>query len=277
MGRIAQLFDSLSARRRAALVPFLTAGDPAPGATVPLMHAMVEAGADMIELGIPFSDPMADGPVIQQASERALAQGVHLADVLGMVAEFRAADPVTPVILMGYLNPIEAAGHEAFAAKAGQAGADGLIVVDLPPEEGEELNGLLRANGIDPVFLLAPTTDRERTRVICEAASGFIYYVSLRGVTGAANLDLGEVRSRISAIKQLTGLPVGVGFGISDAETAARMAEFADAIIVGSAVVRRIAESGGDLEQARRAVTAFIRELRQAIESVTDNRRAAGS
>lgn len=277
MERIAHTFAALRARRRAALVPFITAGDPGPGATVPLMRAMVEAGADMIELGIPFSDPMADGPVIQQASERALAHGLHLSDVLSMVAEFRNHDQVTPVILMGYLNPIEAAGHEAFAARAGDAGADGVIVVDLPPEEGEEFNSLLRKNGIDPVFLLAPTTDPERIRVICAAASGFIYYVSLRGVTGAGNFDLGEVRSRIHAIKQLTTLPVGVGFGISDAVTAARVAEFADAIIVGSAVVRRIAECGGDLDQACSVVRAFVGDLRRAIDSNTDATRAAGS
>jgi tryptophan synthase alpha chain len=277
MGRIAQTFESLRRQRRAALVPFVTAGDPEPSATVPLMHSMVEAGADMIELGIPFSDPMADGPVIQQASERALARDVHLADVLAIVAEFRVQDPATPVILMGYLNPIEAAGYEAFARRAGEAGADGLIVVDLPPEEGEDLNRLLRNNGIDPVFLLAPTTTPERLQVICDAASGFIYYVSLRGVTGSANLDLAEVRTRIAQIKQQTSLPVGVGFGISDAATAGHVAEFADAIIVGSAVVKRIAECGNDVEQARRKVAAFVRELRTAIESGTGSAQAAQS
>lgn len=268
MSRIAEKFAELKAAHRVALVPFLTTGDPGPDATVPLMHDLVAAGADLLELAIPFSDPMADGPVIQRASERALQRGIFTEQVLASLSEFRRDDDRTPVVLMGYLNPIEAMGYERFAKAAAAAGADGCIVVDLPPEEGAELNDLLRNNAIDPVFLLAPTTTEQRIQTICDAASGFIYYVSLRGVTGAGNLDLDEVRGRIATIRRHTRLPVGVGFGINDPQTAAEVAGFADAVIVGSAVMRIIEKHQDDLDRARSEASAFIAGLRQAIDGV---------
>jgi tryptophan synthase alpha chain len=248
MSRITQTFDRLRGQR-AALIPFITAGDPDPSGTVAMMHRLVEAGADIIELGVPFSDPMADGPVIQRASERALARGVKPADVFAMVAEFRRRDQDTPVILMGYLNLIEALGYERWVDAAADAGVDGEIVVDLPPEEAGELKSRMEERGLDLIFLVAPTTSPERIDIICRAARGFVYYVSLTGVTGAATLDGGSVQAHIDAIRSRTRLPVGVGFGIKDAASAAAIARFADAVIVGSALVDRIhqaSEAGGD-------------------------------
>src|SRR5690554_2506770 len=201
MSRIAARFEALRRSGRKALVPYVTAGDPRPSVTVPLMHAMVAAGADIIELGVPFSDPMADGPVIQRASERALAHHVTLHDVLDMAAAFRQRDNETPVVFMGYLNPVEAMGYEAFARAASAAGLDVVLTVDMPPEEATPLAGALEAEGIDPIFLVAPTTGAERLRTIGAAARGFIYYVSLKGVTGAANLDVAAVRSRVADIR----------------------------------------------------------------------------
>jgi len=269
VSRITKRFAELRSTQRAALIPFLTAGDPAVDATVPLMHDLVAAGADLLELSIPFSDPMADGPVIQRASERALERGMYTEQVFSAVADFRRRDNETPVVLMGYLNPIEVMGYHAFAQAAAKAGADGCIVVDLPPEEGADLNQELRQQGIDPVFLLAPTTTKQRMRTICEAASGFIYYVSLRGVTGAANLDLTEVRARLADIRSCTELPVGVGFGINGPEAAAQVAAFADAVIVGSAVMRIVEQHQDDIAVARREVGAFVASLRQAIDGVS--------
>lgn len=272
MSRLLGRFAALKQAQRTALVPYITAGDPSPAASVPLMHALVEAGADVLELGVPFSDPSADGPVIQAACERALAAGTTLKDVLAMVREFREQDAATPVVLMGYLNPVEAMGAERFAEQAAAAGVDGVLTVDMPPEEAEPLAGLLKARAMDPIFLLAPTSGEARTRRISETASGFVYYVSLKGVTGAASLDLDEVRARLAQMRRATRLPLGVGFGVRDAATAARLATMADAVIVGSAVVSRIAEHGDDAEARLVAVSEFVAGLRQAM----DTARAAG-
>lgn len=269
MSRIKGCFETLRAGGRRALVPYVTAGDPAPGATVPLMHAMVDAGADLIELGVPFSDPMADGPVIQRASERALRHDVSLGMVLDLVNAFRQQDDTTPVVLMGYLNPIEVMGYDKFAQTSRSAGVDGVLTVDLPPEEAGSLVGALRDVDVDPIFLVAPTSTAERLRCISAIASGFVYYVSLKGVTGAANLDIASVAEKLGEIRAVTDLPVGVGFGIKDAETAARVARVADAIIVGSALVRIIEEAGLDSDTATREITARLREMRQAIDSQT--------
>lgn len=267
MSRLAARFSELKRAQRVALVPYLTAGDPDKSASVPLMHTLVEAGADVLELGVPFSDPTADGPVIQQACERALKHGTTLTDVLGMVGEFRQTDTRTPLVLMGYLNPMEAFGPEAFAAAAAEAGVDGVLTVDMPPEEAEPLAGWLRQRDMDPVFLLAPTTGNARLKRICETASGFVYYVSLKGVTGAANLDVAAVRQRLDTIRSATRLPVGVGFGVRDARTAAQLAEFADAVVVGSAIIQRIKEHSGASERTC-AVAEFVRGLRQAMDAV---------
>jgi len=271
VSRIAGRFASVKAARRSVLVPYIAAGDPGKAATVPLMHALVKSGADALELGVPFSDPSADGPVIQAAHERALAAGTTLKDVLAMVREFRGQDRDTPVILMGYLNPIEAMGHEAFAVAAAEAGVDGVLTVDMPPEEAEPLGSLLRAKGIDPIFLLAPTTDAARVRRITESASGFVYYVSLKGVTGANRLDLDAVRERLTELRRLTPLPVGVGFGVRDAATAAALAPVADAVIVGSAVVSRIAEHRGDAARMTAEVQGFVAGLRAAMDAARAN------
>jgi tryptophan synthase alpha chain len=267
VSRIATRFEALKGRGRTALIPFVTAGDPDPVVTVPLMHAMVEAGADLIELGVPFSDPIADGPVIQRATERALAKGVSLGDVLEMVRAFRAEDAETPVVLMGYLNPIEVMGYETFAASACEAGVDGALVVDVPPEEGHGLVEALRAQGLDLVYLLAPTSTEHRISVIGEVASGFVYYVSVKGVTGAGHLDLDSVAERVAAIKARIPLPVGVGFGIKDAETAGRIAGLADAVIVGSAIVARIEEAADAPERIPVLIGDFLGGLRAGIDA----------
>lgn len=273
MSRIAERFASLRRANRAALVPYIVAGDPGKDASVPLMHALVAAGADALELGVPFSDPSADGPVIQAACERALAAGTTLRDVLQMVKSFRTRDTATPVILMGYLNPVEAMGAEEFARAAAEAGVDGVLTVDMPPEEAEPLAGLLRKRGMDPIFLLAPTTDAARIRRITETASGFVYYVSFKGVTGAARLDVDEVHTRLAAVRRETKLPVGVGFGVRDAATAAALANVADAVIVGSAVVSRMAEHRGDPARTAAVLSVFVAELRHAMDAV----RATGT
>ena len=269
MSRIAARFATLKARERTALIPFVTAGDPSPDVTIPVMHAMVEAGADLIELGVPFSDPMADGPVIQRASERALAAGMSFGKVLDIVREFRSRDEETPVVLMGYLNPLEAAGYAQAAARAAAAGVDGFITVDLPPEEAEELAREVRAKGIDPVFLIAPTSTDERIARICSKASGFVYYVSLKGVTGAATLDVDEVAERMTRIRRVTDLPVGVGFGIRDGASAARVARVSDAVVVGSAVVSRVEANAESPDALPGILAAFIGELRSAMDEAT--------
>jgi tryptophan synthase alpha chain len=268
MSRIEATFERLRAQGRKALIPFVTAGDPGPDVTVGLMHAMVSAGADIIELGVPFSDPIADGPVIQRATERALAQHVSLRDVLAMVRQFRESNQGTPVVLMGYLNPIEVMGNAAFAEAASDAGVDGALVVDVPPEESHELVQALKDKGLDLVYLLAPTSDATRIEAIGAVASGFVYYVSVKGVTGAGNLDVAEVGAKVSEIRKRIELPVGVGFGIKDGETAAQVAEVADAVIVGSAIVGRIETlyAAGEAQRAPEVVAEFLGDLRAAID-----------
>ena len=264
MSRIVATFDRLKQQNRAALIPFITAGDPSPGLTVTLLHALVAGGADLLELGVPFSDPMADGPTIQRASERALLHGVGLHQILEMVAEFRRADVSTPVILMGYANPVEAMGQEVFARLAAEAGVDGVLIVDYPPEESVEWIEALRVNDIAPIFLLAPTTPERRIAHVARVAKGFIYYVSLRGVTGSASLDLEDVAQRIPKIRSQTGLPVGVGFGIRDAASAAAMARIADAVVIGSRVIQEI-ENGPESTAVDR-VTELMQTLRLAMD-----------
>ena len=264
MSRIQSTFEQLRQRGRKALIPFVTAGDPEPGVTVPLMHALVEAGADVIELGVPFSDPMADGPVVQRASDRALRHGVGLDRVLTFVREFRAKDAKTPVVLMGYANPIEAMGAERFVGEAQQAGVDGVLVVDCPPEECESFAGLVRGRGMDVIFLLAPTSSDARIAQVARLASGYLYYVSLKGVTGAGHFDLTEVAERIPRIKRETKLPVGVGFGIRDAATAKAVAKIADAVVIGSAIIQQM-EAAATGEQVARARN-FMQGIRSALD-----------
>lgn len=266
MSRLQQTFHALRQARRTALIPFITAGDPRPDVTVDMMHAMVKSGADIVELGVPFSDPMADGPIIQAACERALKHHVSLTQVLDMVRSFRKKNADTPVVLMGYANPIEVMGYEKFAQSAAQAGVDGVITVDLPPEESAGVLPHLRAAGIDPVFLLAPTSTGERIKKICAAASGFVYYVSLKGVTGAASLDVESVGARLNDIRKHTDLPVGVGFGIKNAETARQVGAIADAVVVGSALVQRIADLADNPPAAIQAVSALLTEMRAALD-----------
>jgi tryptophan synthase alpha chain len=265
MSRIQATFDELAKSQTKALIPFVTAGDPEPGMTVPLMHALVDAGADVIELGVPFSDPMADGPVIQRASDRALKHGVGLDRVLAFVREFRTANDTTPVVLMGYANPIEALGTGRFVDEAREAGVDGVLVVDYPPEECESFADLVRSRGMDLIFLLAPTSSDARIAQVARLASGYLYYVSLKGVTGAAHLDLAEVAENISRIRRQTKLPVGVGFGIRDAATAKAVGEFADAVVIGSAIIQKM-EAAPAGEQVRHAGT-FVRGIREALDA----------
>ncbi len=249
---------------RKALIPFITAGDPHPDLSLPLMRALVAGGADIIELGVPFSDPMADGPTIQRASERALAHGMSLRRVLGLVSEFRRENATTPVVLMGYANPVESYGVEAFARDAREAGVDGVLVVDYPPEECASFAATMKAADIDPIFLLAPTSTEQRYAEVAQIGSGYIYYVSLKGVTGSGSLDLDEVAQRIPLIRQQVGMPVGVGFGIRDAATAARIAAVADAVVIGSRLIEEI--ENGDAESATERVTAFLAGVRTAMD-----------
>jgi tryptophan synthase alpha chain len=264
MSRLSATFERLREHNRKALIPFVTAGDPSPSATVPLMHALAAGGADVIELGVPFSDPMADGPVIQRASERALAHGVSLRHVIGYVAEFRKANSETPVVLMGYANPIEAMGIERFAQAAKAAGVDGVLVVDYPPEEAHESVATFDASGLDTIFLLSPTTTDARLREVAALGRGYLYYVSLKGVTGAGHIDLEDVAQRVARIRASTKLPVGVGFGIRDPETARRIAAVADAVVIGSRLVNEIENAPADEVTMR--VTRFMRGIRDAMD-----------
>lgn len=266
MSRIQTIFSNLKAQGKTALIPYITAGDPHPKYTVDLLHTLVKHGADMIELGIPFSDPMADGPVIQRASERALAHKVGLSGVLDMVKTFREKDQKTPIILMGYANPIEAIGPVNFAERAKAVEVDGVITVDYPPEESEDFVKELQSRDIDPVFLLSPTTEPKRVNLIVNQASGFVYYVSLKGVTGAANLDIEEVTERVKAIKEKTDLPVGVGFGIRDAKTAKATAAIGDAVVVGSRLVQVIESATEDA--LLQDVAVLMDELKGAVDAV---------
>ena len=268
MNRIETRFRQLKAENRVALIPYVTAGDPNPAVTVPLMHAMVEAGANLIELGVPFSDPMADGPVIQRASERALQHNTSLRDVLGMVKDFRQTDSETPVILMGYLNPIEAIGYQAFAEMAADSGLDGVLTVDIPPEEADDYLQAMRTNHIDTIFLVAPTSNQERIKQICDVSRGFVYYVSVKGITGTVSFAIGEVAERVFAIRKSTRLPVGVGFGIKDSESAQAVAQVGDAVIVGSALVRQVEEFAEQPEAIAPAVCGMLSQMRTAIDLI---------
>jgi tryptophan synthase alpha chain len=264
MSRIQAIFERLRQSKKKALIPFVTAGDPSRESTVPLMHALVRAGADVIELGVPFSDPMADGPVIQRASERALKLGIGLDDVLRYVAEFRRTDDRTAVVLMGYANPVEAMGVEAFAARAQQAGVDGVLVVDYPPEESEAFAALVRRHGMDLIFLLAPTSTDARIGHVAKLASGYVYYVSLKGVTGSGALDVADVAQNLARIRRHCTLPLGVGFGIRDAASARAVAEVADAVVIGSKIIQEMEEAGGAAAVDRAG--AFVSGIRAALD-----------
>ncbi|WP_027069485.1 tryptophan synthase subunit alpha [Novilysobacter defluvii] len=265
MGRIEKRFAKLRAAGRKALVPFITAGDPSLEATVPVMHALVAAGADVIELGVPFSDPMADGPVIQASSERALARGAGLERVLGMVREFRRDDPDTPVVFMGYLNPVEVRGAGRYAAALVDAGVDGTLLVDLPPEEAADYRDAFAAAGLDLILLAAPTSTPARMARLRAQASGYLYYVSYAGVTGADRLDSGQAGTRLRELRQGSPVPVVVGFGIRDAESAVRMSAEADGVVVGSALVSVMAAAEG-ADEAARLAAGFLRPLRDGLD-----------
>src|SRR5262245_10177606 len=265
MSRIAATFDTLKQQGRKALVPFITAGDPDPALAVPLMHALVKGGADVIELGVPFSDPMADGPVIQRSSERALKHGVSLKHVLGYVAEFRKTNRSTPVVVFAYANPIGAMGIEQFADAVKAAEADGVLVVDYPPEEAQHLVKLLDARGLDTIFLLSPTTTQRRLSQAGALGRGYLYYVSLKGVTGASHIDFTDVAERVKCIKELVRLPVGVDFGIRDAASAKAIAAIADAVVIGSALIQELEKTPRDGVAA--AATRFLAPMREALDS----------
>ncbi|MEM7294977.1 MAG: tryptophan synthase subunit alpha [Pseudomonadota bacterium] len=267
MSRLQGLFERLGESGRSALTTYIAAGDPQPDVTVDALHTLVKSGAEILEIGVPFSDPMADGPVIQKACERALVHDVSLNDVIEMVAEFRRTDSETPIVLMGYMNPIEAMGAEDFAAAAGAAGVDGVITVDLPPDASEALIPALQNAAIDPVFLVSPTTTEERVKQIAAVASGFIYYVSLKGVTGANTLDVDDVDARLQDVRRHTDLPLGVGFGISDANAAAAVSAVADAVVVGSAVVNRMANNAADKAALLTEIGDFVSGLRRAMDA----------
>lgn len=271
MSRLAQRFSDLKAKQRTALIPYVMTSDPCPDITLPLMHAMVAAGADVIELGAPFSDPMADGPVIQAAAERSLAYNTSLLDVFAVVSEFRKQDDKTPVVMMGYLNPIEVMGYENFAEKASACGIDGVITVDMPPVEAESYVPALKSQGLDPIFLLAPTSTQQRIKKLAEVASGFVYYVSLKGVTGAATLDVSSVKQKVAEIMQFIDLPIGVGFGISDAESAARVASCSDAVVVGSVIVKRMAQNDGKTEQERTTIIEQVSDILSTMRVAMDD------
>lgn len=266
MSRLAGLFKQLKSEGRTAVIPYVVAGDPSTDATVPMMHDLVTAGADILEVGVPFSDPMSEGPVIQQGHERALDNGVTLSDVLSMVARFRENDADTPIVLMGYANPVERMGYERFANRCAEVGIDGLITVDLPPEEVDAINEQLQRVGIDNIFLISPTTPELRIATITQRASGFIYYVAVKGVTGAGNLDTDDVAAHLERIRATSELPVAVGFGIKDAESAAAVAAMADGVVVGSALIKTVAD-------ARASGEADVAAIAQGISLIEGIRR----
>ena len=268
MSRLQTTFERLKSQGRTGLIPYVTAGDPDRETVVELLHAMVKSGADVIELGVPFSDPMADGPVIQRASERALAKHVSLQNCLDWVAEFRRTDTNTPIVLMGYANPVERFGLEEFVQAALKAGVDGTIIVDYPPEECEEFSQALRAEGMAPIFLLAPTSTDSRMQDVARLGSGYLYYVSLRGVTGAGNIDLASVTERVALIRQHTSMPIGVGFGISDAASAAAVATAADAVVIGSALIRIMEDAHQKQLNPVAEASRFLAGIRQALDAM---------
>lgn len=267
--RIANTFTALKTQSRKALIPFITAGDPSPEITVRLMHQLVQSGADIIELGVPFSDPMADGPTIQRSSERALKHHVSLTDVLDMVAEFRKSDRDTPVVLMGYANPVESLGYESFAVKAKACGVDGVLIVDYPPEESIAWVQHLDRQGIDAIFLLSPTTSQERMQQVAKMAKGYVYYVSLKGVTGASHLDLEDVSAMLKQLRNYIAIPIGVGFGIRDGATAKAVADLADAVVVGSRIIEEIEKSSST--ELLGNVGNLLSTLRKAIDAHASN------
>ncbi|MEY4590559.1 MAG: hypothetical protein RL497_2635 [Pseudomonadota bacterium] len=268
MNRINQTLAALKTQGRKALATYLVCGDPKPEFTLTAMHALVEAGADIIELGVPFSDPMAEGPVIQKAHERALAFNTSLRTCLEVVKTFRASNARTPVVLMGYANPVERMGYTAFVAAAVAAGVDGLLTVDLPPEEAEDFNQTMRTAGLETIYLVAPTTAPERVKAITAAATGFVYYVSLKGVTGAGNLDVAEVETKLAGIRSTTQTPILVGFGIKDAASARAVAALADGVVVGSALVELMAAAKSDTELLAQ-LTAKVQDIRQGLDSLS--------
>ena len=268
MSRIEATLKQLGEQGRKALIPYVTAGDPNPEETVAILHALVRSGADIIELGVPFSDPMADGPVIQLACERALRNGCTLRKVLDMVTAFRRDDSRTPIVLMGYLNPIEAMGEEKFVTAAAEAGVDGLLTVDLPPEEADTLIPQLKAHGLDAIFLISPTTTDARIRSVSEHSSGYVYYVSFKGITGAAGLNVEEVAERVANIHRLTALPVGVGFGIRDANSAKAIGQVSDGVIVGSVIVDTIANNQSGGKALHQALEDLVRPMREALDEL---------
>lgn len=267
MSRIKQVIDALGIQGKKALIPYITGGDPRPEWTVELMHTLVQAGADIIELGVPFSDPMADGPVIQLACERALEHNTSLDDIFSMVKEFRETDQATPVVLMGYLNPLEAKGYQCFAQEAAESGVDGALIVDLPPEEAETLVPFLKQNNLDSIFLIAPTTSKERVKFICDQSSGYVYYVSVKGVTGSATLNVDEVAEKVAQIKAHNQIPVGVGFGISNAKSAAEVSKVGDGVIVGSVIVNLIAKNQDNKVSMNREIKALVSSMRNAMDA----------
>jgi tryptophan synthase alpha chain len=262
--RIQATFDQLKQQQRKALIPFITAGDPSLQLTVPLMHGLVEAGADVLELGVPFSDPMADGPTIQRASERALKNGMSLRGVLTMVEAFRQQDATTPVVLMGYGNPIESMGWEIFAKRCAEVGVDGVLTVDFPPEESHEAFEHLQRYNIAPIFLLAPTTNEARIQQVAKLARGYVYYVSLKGVTGAGNIDLSAIEDKIPQLRKHINLPIGVGFGIRDAATAKAVSKLCNGVVVGSRIVQEVENSTEQNVVAN--VGKLVKEFRQALD-----------
>lgn len=268
MSRLQATFATLQSQSRTGLIPYVTAGDPDRETVVELLHAMVKSGADVIELGVPFSDPMADGPVIQRASERALARHVSLQNCLDWVAEFRRSNSTTPIVLMGYANPVERFGLQAFVLAAKKAGVDGTIIVDYPPEECEEFSQALRAADMDPIFLLAPTSTDSRMQDVARLGSGYLYYVSLRGVTGAGNIDLSSVSERVALIRQFTSMPIGVGFGISDASSATAVASAADAVVIGSALIRIMEDAQKRQLNPVVEASTFLAGIRQALDAM---------
>ena len=263
--KIKDTFSEIKAENRKALITYIVSGDPDLETTLEIMHTMVKEGADIIELGIPFSDPMADGPVIQLACERALAHHVSLDDIFAMVKEFRQINQMTPVVLMGYLNPLEKKGYDVFAREAAEAGVDGALIVDLPPEEANTLVPLLQENNLDSIFLIAPTTTEERIQSICANSTGYVYYVSVKGVTGSAKISASEVADKVALIHKHNQIPVGVGFGISDAQSAAEISKVANGVIVGSVIVNIIAENQNDPEKLKADVKSLVSSMRKAM------------